>query len=102
MPTPGATTSGFAARSIAVGPRELNAAIVSSDRSAVPMWLDAPTVSTHGAFPGGVMPPYCGGPAGLRPLFPAAPPTNTPAATRVRPANVHRAAVSRPVNPEAA
>ena len=23
------------------------------------MWLDAPTVSTHGALPGAVMPPYC-------------------------------------------
>src|SRR2546423_9281375 len=59
MPTPGATRSGFAARSMSVGPRELNAAMVSSERSAVPMWLDAPTVSTQGAFPGAVMPPYC-------------------------------------------
>ena len=58
MPTPGATRSGFAPLSIAVGPRELNAAIVSSARSTVPMWLDAPTVSTHGALPGAVMPPY--------------------------------------------
>ena len=30
MPTPGATRSGFAARSIAVGPRELKSAMVSS------------------------------------------------------------------------
>ena len=37
--------------------RELNTAIVSSDRLAVPMWLDAPTVSTHGALPGAVTPP---------------------------------------------
>ena len=44
---------------MAVGPRELNAAIVSSARSTVPMWLDAPTVSTHGALPGAVTPPYC-------------------------------------------
>ena len=52
--------SGFARRSIAVGPRDVNDAIVSSPRSTVPMWLDAPTVSTHGALPGEVMPPYCG------------------------------------------
>ena len=59
MPTPGATRSGFALKSIAVGPRELNAATVSSPRSVVPMWLDAPTVSTHGALPGAPTPPYC-------------------------------------------
>src|SRR6266516_4094767 len=47
MPTPGATRSGLAARSIRVGPRELKLAIVSSARSTVPMWLDAPTVSTQ-------------------------------------------------------
>ena len=58
VPTPGATTSGFAARSTAVGPRELNAAIVSSPRSIVPIVLEAPTVSTHGALPGAVIAPY--------------------------------------------
>ena len=64
MPTPGATRSGLAPTSTAVGPRELNVAIVSSERSTVPMWLDAPTVSTHGAFPGAVIPPYCVVPVG--------------------------------------
>src|SRR5262245_18255222 len=84
MPTPGATRSGFAVKSIAAGPRELNAAMVSSERLAVPMWLDAPTVSTHGALPGAVMPPYCIVPFGPRPLFPAAATTVTPPATRER------------------
>ena len=51
MPTPGATTSGFAATSMAVGPRELKVPIVSSERLTVPIWLDAPTVSTHGHSP---------------------------------------------------
>ncbi len=59
MPTPGATMSGFASKSIADGPRELNDAIMSSARLTVPSWLDAPTVSTQGALPGAVMPPYC-------------------------------------------
>ena len=58
IPTPGATRSGLALKSIALGPRELNAATVSSRRSAVPMWLEAPTVSTHGALPGAPIPPY--------------------------------------------
>src|SRR6185436_5545249 len=68
MPTPGATRFGFAAESINVGPRELNAAIVSSARSVVPMWLEAPTVITHGALPGAPMPPYTVWPAASRPL----------------------------------
>ena len=38
MPTPGATRSGLAARSTAVGPRELNAAMVSSLRSIVSLY----------------------------------------------------------------
>src|SRR3954462_3417674 len=59
VPTPGATRSGFAAQSRYVGPRELNVAIVSSARNEVPFVLDAPTVSTHGAFAGAPMPPYC-------------------------------------------
>jgi hypothetical protein len=37
IPTPGATRSGLAARSTAVGPRELKDATVSSARSIVPM-----------------------------------------------------------------
>src|SRR5512144_1061267 len=81
IPTPGATRSGFAAWSIAVGPRELNGAITSSDRSAVPMWLEAPTVTTHGALPGAVTPPYCVRPCGFRPLLPADATTTMPAST---------------------
>ena len=79
--------SGLARWSSAVGPREVNAAIVSSARSTVPMWLEAPTVSTQGAFPGDVMPPYCVWLSGLRPLFPAA-------ATTVIPARTARSAAS--------
>src|SRR5204863_4677252 len=81
MPTPGATRSGLAVRSIAVGPRELKGAIVSSERSIVPMWLEAPTVSTHGALPGAVIPPYCVCACALRPRLPAAVTTTTPAST---------------------
>ena len=55
---------------------------MSSARSTVPMWLDAPTVSTHGALPGAVMPPYCVAPCGLRPLLPAAATTTIPASHR--------------------
>src|SRR5687767_815281 len=58
MPVPGATTSGFASKSIAAGPRELYPAITSSVRMTVPSWLYAPTVRTQGALPGAVMPPY--------------------------------------------
>src|SRR4051812_5658443 len=60
IPTPGATRSGFAWLSIALGPRELNGATVSSARSTVPLWLEAPTQITHGALPGAPMPPDCG------------------------------------------
>ena len=59
VPTPGATRSGFASKSTAVGPDELKSAISSSLRVSVPIVLEAPTVSTHGALPGAVMPPYC-------------------------------------------
>src|SRR5439155_17758446 len=52
VPTPDASRSGFAARSTRVGPRELKRAIASSLRVSVPCVLDAPTVSTHGAFAG--------------------------------------------------
>ena len=60
MPTPGATMSGLVWKSSAVGPRELKPATLSSPRSTVPLWLDAPTVITHGALPGAPMAPYCG------------------------------------------
>ena len=81
MPTPGATRSGLAWKSIAVGPRELKAATVSSARSTVPLWLDAPTVITQGALPGAPMPPYCGLPSGPLPRLPAAETTTRPAST---------------------
>ena len=58
VPVPGATRSGFAPKSIFVGPDELKPAIVSSYRVSVPFVLEAPTVSTHGAFAGAVIPPY--------------------------------------------
>ena len=45
------------------------------------MWLDAPTVRTHGALPGAVMPPYCGWPCASRPGLPAAATTTMPAST---------------------
>src|SRR3954470_5776659 len=81
MPVPGATTSGFAPKSIAVGPRELYPAITSSTRVTVPSWLYAPTVSTQGALPGAVMAPYCSLPAALLPRLPAAVTTTTPEST---------------------
>ena len=31
------------------------------------MWFEAPTVSTHGALPGAVTPPYCVLPLGVAP-----------------------------------
>ena len=82
MPTPCASRSGLAAKSIQVGPRELNGRAVSSLRGVVPSWLAAPTVSTHGAFPGQVMPPNCAR-AGrrFRPRLPAAATTTMPAST---------------------
>ena len=81
MPTPGATRSGLAFSSIGAGPRELNAATMSSRRSTVPRSLEAPTVSTHGALPGEAMPPSCGCPAPSRPRLPAAATTTMPAST---------------------
>src|SRR6185503_3921088 len=80
-PTPGATRSGFADQSRYVGPRELKLAIVSSRRVIVPFVLDAPTVSTQGALPGALMPPYCGRPASFLPKLPLAETTTTPAST---------------------
>ena len=68
MPVPGATRSGLAWKSIADGPRELKAAIdVVGAGRRVPFVLEAPTVSTHGALPGAVMPPYCGWPSAFLP-----------------------------------
>src|SRR5262245_4531226 len=81
MPTPGATRSGLATKSIADGPRELNPATVSSDRFAVPLWLEAPTVITHGALPGAPIAPYCALPSAPRPRLPAAETTTRPAST---------------------
>src|SRR5262245_52519670 len=72
VPTPGATRSGFAAKSIAVGPFELKSAIVSSPRVSVPLVLDAPTVRTHGALPGAVIAPYCSWSFWFFPRLPAA------------------------------
>ena len=43
--------------------------------------FDAPTVSTQGALPGAVMPPYCVSPRSLRPKLPAAETTTMPAST---------------------
>src|SRR4029078_10860672 len=64
-----------------VGPRELNAAIVSSWRRTVPLVLDAPTVMTHGALPGDPIAPYCGWPFAALPRLPAAATTTMPAST---------------------
>src|SRR6185436_4668188 len=101
MPTPGATRFGFAAESINVGPRELNAAIVSSARSVVPMWLEAPTVITHGALPGAPMPPYTVWPAASRPLLPAAATTTMPADTTCFAASVSGSSLYDSVTPAA-
>ena len=57
MAAPGATRSGFAMPSYHVGPRELNAAMRSSERFSVPAVCAAPTVMADGALPGDVMPP---------------------------------------------
>ena len=88
IPTPGAMTSGFAVKSIHVGPRELNAAMASSLRRAVPLWVLAPTVRTHGALPGAVMPPNCVSPSALRPRLPAEATTTIPACAARRAAIV--------------
>ena len=48
-----------------MGPRELKLASSSSSRVNVPLVLDAPTVNTHGAFPGAVIPPHCLCPFGV-------------------------------------
>src|SRR6266540_1899882 len=79
MPTPGATISGFAEKSIHVGPRELKGPTVSSLRLTVDMWFEAPTVSTHGALPGDVMAPVSVRPLSSRPRCPAAATTTIPA-----------------------
>src|SRR5262245_37420253 len=78
---PGATRSGLADQSRNVGPRELKLATASSPRSVVPLVVPAPTVRTHGALPGALMPPYWDWPSALRPRLPAAATTTTPAST---------------------
>ena len=52
MWAPGATRSGFAQPSVAVGPRELKVGSRSSATFAVPRSSTAPTVTTHGSSPG--------------------------------------------------
>ena len=64
---PGAATSGFTARSYAEGPRELNVATVSSDRSTVPHVFSAPTVIAYGEFAGDEIPPRMTRPSGAVP-----------------------------------
>src|SRR4026209_2302884 len=88
MPTPGATRSGFAPKSIHVGPAELNFAMVSLLRLLVASSLDAPTVSTHGALPGDVMPPVCFCPSLFCPRLPADATTTMPLSTARWPAGV--------------
>ena len=78
---PGARRSGFTTRSYIDGPRELDIATVSSDRSTVPHVLSAPTVIAYGELPGDVMPPMAGRPLGVFPLLPAAATTTIPACT---------------------
>jgi len=48
--------SGFANASCQVGPRELNGATPSSDRTVVACVSSAPAVIADGALPGDVMP----------------------------------------------
>src|SRR5262245_1094791 len=67
MCDPGAAMSGLIRRSNAVGPRELYAASVSSDRCGVPCVSIAPTVSAYGLFPGDVMLPSTVLPSAVRP-----------------------------------
>ena len=66
MPTPGAQTSGFAVKSIAVGPRRAEARNRVVGGVEVPFVLNAQTVITQGALPGEVMPPHCSLPVGVR------------------------------------
>src|SRR5512138_3240610 len=101
MPTPGARMSGLAAKSIHVGPCELNAPTVSSLRFTVPEWLDAPTVSTHGALPGAVMPPHCVCPFADCPRLPAAATTTIPAFAARRAASVSGSSQYDSKTPEA-
>ena len=81
VPSPGATRSGFARSRDASARDELKPAIVSSSRVSEPLVLDAPTVSTHGALPGAVTPPYCSWPSPFLPRLPAAVTTTMPAST---------------------
>src|SRR6266851_9652145 len=78
---PGAARSGLMIRSYRVGPFELYAASVSSDRAAVPCVSIAPTAIAYGLFAGVVIPPYTDRPSFVFPKFPAAATTVMPAFT---------------------
>src|SRR5580704_17470096 len=88
VPTPGATRSGLAPKSMYVGPDELKAAIVSSARVSVPIVLEAPTVRTQGALPGAVIAPYCSWLRVFSPKLPAAATTVMPLSVSALVANV--------------
>src|SRR6266851_7082203 len=77
MRLPGATRSGLATRSRAVGPRDEYVVVVSSESSGVPWSFIAPTVITLRELQGLVIVTYP-----LRPPFPAEQTTTTPASQR--------------------
>ena len=79
MRRPGAATSGLRKPSIAVSPRELQSAMRSSLRAAVPIVSTAPTVIADGALPGEVMPSRTRVPSGSVPQLPADATTTSPA-----------------------
>src|SRR5436309_9364531 len=60
MCAPGATTSGFASPSLAVGPRPEKFGRTSSFRLVVPLSSIAPTVTTNGSLAGSEMVPAAG------------------------------------------
>ena len=64
---PGAARSGFMIRSYRVGPFELYAASVSSDRCGVPCVSIAPTAIAYGLLAGDVIPPYTVRPSAVLP-----------------------------------
>ena len=68
-------------KSYRVGPRELNVATVSSERSGVWCVSSAPTVRACGLLPGAVVPPSTCVPSASRPKFPAAVTTTMSALT---------------------
>src|SRR5438132_14376018 len=75
---PGADRSGLMTRSYRVGPFELYAASVSSDRCAVPCVSIAPTAIAYGLLAGVMIPPYTDRPSCVFPRFPAATTTAMP------------------------